>query len=161
VDEVVLEYQLTFDEFRQGRLGGSFRKNLIFIVLVCFLAAIFTVASIAGHSVTEAILSPALAIGFIWLTLWFEPKRMWNQQIGQQEPRTVTFGDDGVKIKSRSRETTYEWSRLARVKETNDFIMFFPKRGPQTLFVLKRGVCSEEDQEKLGRILLAHFPPSP
>jgi len=150
MDEVVVEYQLTWGEFRRMQWGVGRRRNIILVIAVLILASI---TALAGDDLQWRIAAGMPAVGVPLLLFWIFPRNEWNNGLGIQGPRRVTVGDEGLVVKSESVEFKLKWKQIVRVEETNDYFVLFSKKRIALFVILKRGLRSKDDEGKL-RLLL-------
>jgi hypothetical protein len=151
--EVVIEYQLTWSEFRSMQWVSSRKKYIVLIIVVLVLASIF---AIAGNDVQWWIGMALSAFVFFGMIFWLGPKNYWSHSLGIQESRLVTVGDSGISSKSESLEFKLGWPQITRVDETHEYFILQTKKGTGAFVILKRGIHSADEDRKLRNLLTTH-----
>jgi YcxB-like protein len=154
VEEVVLEYQATWEEFRRGQMRAIPNKGLAVMALITLGAILLGLTSKDSFWIYYGV---AFAILFFLMAVVFGPRRAWNAGIGFQEPRKVTINDKGVVSKSNSLEMKLEWSRFRYVRESKDLFLLMPKKKMSGFMIVKRGLASASDERALRHILERHL----
>jgi len=158
MDEVVIEYQLTWREWRTIYWGASARKNAW--AFVVFFAFFFGLSALvfADHSGTWAIVIAILALGYIVSSSWITPRRYWNSAVGVQEAKRVAVSDEGVVRRSESLEERLDWGRFRRLNVTKDYFILVGRPGTGSLYIPKRGLATAHDEATLLELILRHLP---
>jgi len=155
MNEVVLEYRLTWPEYRrmQWRAGQS-RNNLLVIVVVIFS----TIVALAGDDLEGRIAAGIFVFGLLFMNFWGTPRIQWSNGLGMQELRQLTIDDRGIFSKSESLEFKIDWSQVAHVAETSDYFVLFAKRRAVLFVILKRGLSTQDEEAKLRHVLNDRVP---
>jgi len=158
MDEVVFEYQLTYDECRRILLGASPKANRAVIIILLGIAVIGAGGAIASHEWIGALATVTFISFCLTMRIWHMPRRIWKYGLGIQEPRKVTFNRDGIVSKSESVELKFPWSRFSSTRETKEFFVLLTSRNAPEIVVPNRGLRTAEDEKRLRSILEAHAP---
>jgi hypothetical protein len=162
MDEVVIEYQLTFDESRRALLGASPKTNRALVIIMVGAELIAAASTIGNNEPTWSIVLASVEVivfaVFLVRRFWLVPRRYWRVMPGVQEPRTVTFGNQAIVSKSESVETTYEWSQFSSTRETSEFFFLVPRKRVMGFAIAKRGLRSTEDEMRLRLLFESHAP---
>lgn len=161
MEEMTLEYELTWEEFRRSQMGASRGKPILLNVVVCFSLLILAALEASDHAWIWLALTVAFVAWFLSASLWIGPKRAWKVGIGAQEPRTVTFSNDGIDRASESLKIRLEWTRFSSVRETNDFFIFVPKKSQSSFSIPKRVFRSQDDEEAFRSLVEKHLESAP
>ena len=153
MEVVVLEYQMSWEEFRRGLFLAVPTKAKVFPV--CFVLAFLFFGGVSGDSFWYYY-GVGFALFFSLSLFVLRPRRFWRAAVGIQEPRAVTVSREGIESNSRSLDIRLEWSRFAKVRESNEFFYLTPRRRGGGFLILKRGLKSELDERNL-RLLLDTF----
>jgi len=158
MDEVVIEYQLTWSEWRTIYWGASAKKSVwAFVVFFVFFFGLSALV-FADHSETWAIAIAVLAFAYIVSSSWITPRRYWNSAVGVQEAKRVAVSDEGVVRRSESLEERLDWGRFRRLKVTKDYFILVGRPGTGSLYIPKRGLATAHDEATLLELILRHLP---
>jgi hypothetical protein len=158
MNEVVFEYQLTFEECRRIVLGASPKTNRAIAVILVGIVVIGAGGAIASHEWIGALATVAFIAFCLVTRFWIASRRFWNSALGIQEPRTVTFNEEGIVSKSESVELKYPWSQFSSAKETEEFFVLLTPRSGRAIAIPKRGLVSAEDEVRFRSMLESHAP---
>jgi hypothetical protein len=154
MDEVVLQYQITWEEFRGGQMRAIPNRGYLMIAVLTFGPILIGVTTGDAFWIYYGV---AFALFFFLMASFIGPKRYWNAAIGFQEPRTVTINDEGVTSKSASLEMKLPWSRFGYVRESKGYFTLMPKKKLGAFMIVKRGLSSTSDEQTLRRLLETHL----
>jgi hypothetical protein len=158
VDDVVLEYQITWAEFRRAQIRAVPMRAVDIVggvTLVCVLIGV------TDHQPFWTYYGIVFCLVFSFLMSYVAPRRIWNSGLGFQEPVKVTINDQGIIRKSASLEIKLEWSRFQRVRESKEFFILMPRKKIGAFLILKRGLDSAVDENRLRQLLGANVLRAP
>jgi hypothetical protein len=157
---VVIEYQLTWGEWRRIYWGASMKKSISAFAL--FFAFFFGITTLlfANHYQVAAIVIATLALVSVVSRFWVAPRRYWNSAIDVQEAKHVTISDAGIVRTSESLEERFAWDRFRSVKDAKDYFILKGPSGSASVYLPKRGLLTPEDEDELLRLILGHIPSS-
>lgn len=155
MNEVVIEYRLTWPEYRRMQWRAGRSRNILLVIIVLMFSAI---VAIAGDNWEWRIAAGIFAFGLLLMNYWGTPKIQWSNGLGMQELRKLTIDDRGIVSKSESLEFKIDWSQVAHVEETNDYFVLFGKRRTVLFVILKRGISSQDEEVKLRHVLNDRTP---
>ena len=158
MDEVVIEYQLTWHEWRRIYWGASTMKSIVTFILAFAFAFGLLGLAFADHSVAWVIVIAIFAAQYVVWTLWVAPRRYWKSALGVQEATRVEISDDGIIRKSDSLEERLDWERFRSVKDANGYFVLVGRPGSRSVFLPKRGLTAGEAEGELLRLILRHVP---
>lgn len=158
MDEVIIEYQLTWREWRRIYWGATTKK--IISAFILFFAFFFGVSVLvfANHRQVWDIVIAALALVSIVSNFWIAPRRYWNSSPGVQEAQRVAVSDDGVVRTSASLDETLGWEHYRSVKDERGYFVLVGRPGYRSVYLPKRGVATPEDEGVLLSLILRHVP---
>jgi len=158
MDEVIIEYRLTWREWRRIYWGASTKKSLYAFVLV--FAFIFGLSTLAfsDHSIALVIVIAIIAAQYVVWTFWIAPRRYWNSAVGEQEAKRVKVSDEGIVRTSESLEERLGWERFRSLKDASEYFILVGRPGSGSVFLPKRGLRAVEDEGALLRLILRHIP---
>ena len=151
---VVLQYQISFEEFRRGLVRATPLKSL---AVIAGLLIFFVLYGAAAKDWGWIFFGGGFVVVFAFMALVATPRRYWKAGIGLQEPRTITLSDAGILNTSPSLEMKLEWSRFGRVRETKEFFILMPKKRVGAFMILKRGLVAPGDEQRLRALFATHL----
>jgi hypothetical protein len=153
MNEVVINYQLTWPEFRKMQWIVAPKRNLVLVLVIVTFSAILAVA---GSDIQWTIAAIIFGLGFPAMFFWISPKMNWNNSLDAKDPRTTTVDEAGIVNRSTTRELKLAWSQIDAVKENARYFIAFPVKGHGALFMPKRGLRSSDDETMLRTLLQTH-----
>jgi hypothetical protein len=159
MDEVVIQYQLTWREWRRVYWGVSTKRSAYaFILVFLFVFGLSTLA--VAQSLALVIVVAVFAAQYVVWTFWIAPRRYWNSAIGVQEAKRVVISDEGVRRASTSLDERFGWDRFSAVKIAKRYVIFLGRPGTPSVFLPRRGLSSADDERALRRLIDVHLPHS-
>ena len=158
--EVVLDYQLTWNEWRKIYWGASLKKNAVtFLVFFAFVYGLHAVA-IASHNVAWAVGVAIFTFLYVTWTFGVTPKRYWNSAPDVQEAKRVAVSEEGVLRTSESLEEEFRWEQFRSLKETKSYFILLGPPGAASVYLPKRALRTSDDGDRLRQMVLRHVPSS-
>jgi hypothetical protein len=157
---IVIEYRLTWDEWRRIYWGASMKKSVSAFAL--FFVFFFGVSTLlfANDDRLAAIVIAVLAVVSVVSRFWIAPRRYWNSASDVREAKRVEIGDQGILRTSESLEERFAWDRFRSVRDAKDYFILKGPSGSASLYLPKRGLLATEDAGVLLRLILRHIPSS-
>jgi hypothetical protein len=156
--EVVIEYRLTWREWRRIYWGASTKKSAYaFVVVFAFVFGLSTLV-FSDRSLVLVIVIAIFAAQYVGWTFWIAPRRYWNSAVGVQEAKRVEVSDEGVVRTSESLQETLGWDQFRSLKEADGYFILVGRPGCGSVFLPKRGLATIEDEDTLRRLILGHIP---
>jgi hypothetical protein len=160
MDDVVLEYRLTWREWRRTYWGASTKKSVYAFILV--FAFVFSLSTLvfSDRSIALVIVVAIFAAQYVVWTFWIAPRRYWNSAVGVQEAKRVEVSDEGILRTSESLEERLGWGLFRSLKDANGYFILVGRPGSVSVYLPKRGLSSAECEGALLRLILRHLPSS-
>jgi hypothetical protein len=157
---IVIEYRLTWGEWRRIYWGASMKKSISAFAL--FFSFFFVISTLlfANHNQVAAIVVAILALVSVVSRFWIAPRRYWNSAVDVQEAKHVAISDEGIVRTSESLEERFAWDRFRSVKDVKNYFILKGPSGSASVYLPKRGLPTTEDEDVLLRLILLHIPSS-
>jgi hypothetical protein len=160
MDEIIVEYRLSWSEWRRIYWGASIKKSVsAFLLYIAFVFGVSTLVFSDGSRVQVLVIA-IFAVAYFASYFWIAPRRYWNSGVGVQEAKRVEIGDEGIARTSESLEERLDWDRFRGFKEAKKYFILIGRPGSGSVFLPKRGLATVEDEGALRRLILRHIPSS-
>src|SRR5271154_1034863 len=117
-DSIVIEYELTWNEWRKIFWGASAKKVISAFALFFTFFFVVSLLVFNGDSRLWAIVISILGVVSVASNFWVAPRRYWNAASGAREAKHVEVSDEGIVLASASLEERLAWDHFRSVKDT-------------------------------------------
>jgi hypothetical protein len=155
MNDVVLDYQLTWPEYRRLAWLADPKKHSLSLVVYLIPASVLAIGGADYHWTLAAAI---FGVGLPITSFLIAPRFKWNNEPSIRGPKTTTVDNERLTFASEQREVILEWTQISRTRETRNFFVFHSKKPYGAYFVPKRGLHSIDDEEKLRRFIESRVP---
>jgi hypothetical protein len=158
MDEVIIEYRLTWREWRRIYWGTSTKRSIsTFVLLFAFVFSLVGLIVDDDNLVWVIVIAVFAAQYLVW-TIWVAPRRYWKSALGVQEAKRVAINDEGIVRTSESLAESFGWDQFRSVRDARGYVILVGRPGSMSVFLPKRGLRAPNDEDVLLRLILRHIP---
>jgi hypothetical protein len=159
---VSIEYEPSFDESvmavrRQLWRVGNTRKSILLSVVLLLAGAILL--TFGGRSSAVGWVGIGAGSLILLLYIWLYTvvaRRGAEHAVKDAGPRIMDFSPEGIRIRTKDRDTTIRWTAYSEVTETQDMYVLSHGRRSFT-FVPKRAFRSTSDETAFRELAESHI----